>query len=375
MLVTRAARPNFKYSDAVKSWGGAFSLALGCLLVAAVAGAESAGAKPRFAVHERSLSLYVEIEASNGYRGWIATEGHRQVSLALAKGETLVEARTTGRVTRHGIEARFGGMGRVSVRFRGKPFSLGLRDGDGERRCRGRRSRFEDGIFSGTIRFRGENGFTEVNAKRAGGFLVRHYRRICRKDRPKARPGLAFKRLIDGLPVTALRTRAQVAGANVAFDAAAIDFRPILGPSIGLSYVFSAQTVERIDGMRLTRRVTREGGPGSFLYPRGRRAPRTATVTPPKPFASTAKYLEQTGSPSSWTGPLASRLPGAGLVALAGPGFKADTCNLTFKAFVAGGCLPKSDRVPLRPLRQPHLPQLSGSQSQAFWDARLSWSR
>lgn len=358
---------------------GMLLCAIACLFSGAAAiEVEQAGAKPRIEVHERNLRLSARIEASNGYEGWIATEGHKRVILTLRKGETTIEAQTSGRVTRHGIKARFGDLGRISVRFRGRPLSLLPRDDeDGKPNCRGRKSVFEGGVFSGTIRFRGENGFTEVNSKRAGGFVERNYRRICRPDQKDGSLGALFERLFNGLPLTALRAGARVGGANIIFEAAEIDLRPLFGAWIGVGYVFSAQMTERSEGVQLTRSVSAEGDAGSFLFPRKKKKPRTATVTPPKPLTGTAKYFKQASLPSSWVGSLAARLPGAGLVAMTGPRFKADLCNLTFGALLEGRCLPKTGKVRLESLSKlsQGLPQGSGSQSQALWDVRLSWSR
>jgi hypothetical protein len=340
-------------------------------------GGERPEAKPRFEVHERSLSLLMFLEASNGYKGSVTTRGHRQVTLTLRKGYTTIEARTRGRVTRHGINARFGDLGKISVRFRGKPFSLAFPgDKEGKRRCRGRKSEFESGLFRGTIRFRGENGFTQVSSKRVRGFVDRHYRRVCRRD-PEDSFARVLKRLIELMPVTTLRANARVERTNVRFEAAAIDFRPILGPGVGLAYVASAQTMERDRGMRLTRSVSAEGDEGSFLFRRGKKAPRTATVAPPRPFVGTAKYLKEPGSPASWAGSLAARLPGAGLVAMTGPNFRVVTCNMTLGALLKGRCRPGSGRTQSQTLLRlgRALPQISGSQSQLFGDARLSWSR
>lgn len=357
-----------------------FLCALVCVLptTSAVGAAQAQPKKPRFEVHQRSLRLSARVEASNGYRGWIRTEGHRRVTLTLVKGRTAIEARTSGRVTRHGIEAQFGDMGRISVRFRGEPVSPDRRNGDGERRCRGRKSRFEEGRFNGTIRFRGENDFTRMNLKRAAGSLERHYRRVCREDPSRVTFDALLERLTNSLRFTTLHTGASVAGANIVFQATVIDFRPLLGPEFGPSYVFSAQTVERVSGTRLTRSVGIEGNDESFLYPRRKGTLRRATVTPPKPFTGTAEYVKRAGSPSSWIGSLAARLPGVGLVAMTGPKFKAEACNLTFAALLAEGrCLPGSGPLHL----QSHsslgldLAQGSGSQSQAFWEDRLSWSR
>jgi hypothetical protein len=182
-----------------------------------------------------------------------------------------------------------------------------------------------------------------------------------------------FESLLKFLRVTVLRSATHVDGVNVSFEAAAVDFRPLFGPGVGLSYIFSAQTIERTDGFRLTRRISTEGDEGSFLFSRKTAKPRTATVAPPKPFTGTAKYLKQPGFGTSWTGSLAARLPGAGLVGMAGPGFKANLCNLTLAALLEGHCPPGPERVRARSLLS--LTQESGSQSQLFGDARLSWSR
>jgi hypothetical protein len=323
---------------------------------------EQAQARSHFEVHKRSLRLTVRVKASNGYEGWITTEGHRRVTLTLSKGNTTIEARSSGRVTRHGINARFGDMGRISVRFHGRPVSLSPRNGNGERRCRGRKSAFEAGTVRGTIRFRGENGFTQMNSKRAWGIMTRHYRRVCRHDLRGNSLGVIFKSLLKSLRVTALRAAARVDGVNVTFEAAVIDFRPIFGPGIGLSYIFSAQTSERAEGLRLTRRIGAEGDERSFLVSRKKAKPLTATVAPPKPFTGTAKYLKQPGLGTSWIGSLAARLPGAGLVGMAGPGFKANVCSLTLVALLEGHCPPGPGPVRAHSLLS--LTQDSGSQSQ-----------
>lgn len=347
------------------------------LVLAAMAGTP-AQAQSRFEVHERSLRLSLRIEASNGYDGWVETEGHRRVTLSLRKGETTIEARTRGRVSRHGIDAEFGDLGRISVRFRGRRLDFGPRgDGDRKRRCRGRGPVFESGLFSGTIQFRGENGFTQVDTKQARGFATRHYRQVCKTDpKDEASLGELFESLIRLMPVTALRARDRVDGATLLFEAAAVDLRPIFGGGF-LVYVHSARAIERSDGMRLTRTVSAEGGRRSFRFRRGRRAPRAATVQAPKPLTGSATYVKDPGAPAVWTGSLAAHLPGIGPVAMAGPGFKAAICNLTLGALVDGRCLPGSRRVSSRALSllDRRLAQGSGSQSQAFWDARLPWSR
>lgn len=80
---------------------------------------------------------------------------HRKGSIA----DYEVPAEVTGKR----IEARLGGVGRISVKFhpRGKPRIAGIK-------CnRSARLRYQPGVWVGRIEFRGEEGFTQVNVKSA----------------------------------------------------------------------------------------------------------------------------------------------------------------------------------------------------------------
>lgn len=84
------------------------------------------------------------------------------------------------------------------------------------------------------------------------------------------------------------------------------------------------------------RGVSAQGDEGSFLFSKKGATPQTATITPQKPFTGAAEYVKEKGAPASWTGTLAARLPGAGLVPLTGPQFRANLCRLTFAAVLDG---------------------------------------
>ncbi len=364
----------------MRPWAGAIGILAATLgLLAMPAGA---GAKPSFDVQERSLRLNLAIKGSNGFRGFIATEGHKQVSLTLVKGGVLMDLRTSGTVSRRGIVARFGGLGRVSVRFQGEPVAAPSRRqrgrrGDSTPGCSGRDPVVERGLFRGTIQFRGENDFTRIDAKLAPGTVERRFRRVCKPSLLAVLNGL-FEELFSGLRVDMLEARARVDGANVAFEAASFDFSSILGPGTPSSYGFAGRTMEWGEGMRIIRGANVEEANGGFLAGKPGAMPQNVTVVPPKPFLKSAKHLKEVGVPAGWVGPLAVRLPGAGLVPLTGPGFKSAFCGLTLGTLIAGErCLNR------RAEPEPHslamlagaAAQGSGSQSQAFWDARLSWSR
>jgi hypothetical protein len=359
---------------------GILAAALGLLAMPAGAGA---GAKPGFDVQERSLQLALTIKGSNGFRGFISTKGHKQVTLTLLKGGVAIELRTSGRVSRRGIVARFGDLAKVAVRFRGEPgaaepkFRRRERRGESTGGCDGHEPILERGVFHGTIHFRGENDFTRIDAKFAPGAVERRFRRVCKRP-PGGSLATLFEELFGKLRIGLLEARARVDGVNVTFEAASFDLTPILGPGAPPSYGFVGRTVERGDGMRVTRIANVEGGDGTFLTGKPGTTPRTITVVPPNPFLKSAKRLKEPGVPASWAGPLAVRLPGSGLVPLTGPGFKSAVCNLTLAELLAGNrCLrrrtePESNSLATLAWASA---QGSGSQSQAFWDARLSWSR
>jgi hypothetical protein len=344
-----------------------------------------ASAKPGFDVQERSLRLALAIKGSNGFRGLITTKGHKQVTLTLFKADRSMELRTSGRVSRRGISANFGDLGEVAVRFQDKSESAGRkphrRQGNGRsaRKCSGRGPTLETGVFHGTIRFRGENDFTEVNARRAGGRVERRFRRVCKRP-PEGSFSDVLDELLGSLWLTLLEARARVDGANVTFEATSFDLSSLLGPGFPTSYGFSARIVERGDGMRVVRTAQAEGeeGDGTLRASKPGSAPRTVTVAPPAPFLESGKYLKERGVPASWTGALAARLPGAGLVPLTGPGFKSAICGISVGELLDGDrCLRRRaepESSPLAALARDAI-QGSGSQSQAFWDARLSWSR
>ncbi len=341
----------------MKLWGGIVLGALACLLASAsLASAAAVPAKPSYEVRERRLSTFVEVDSSRGYQALIGTRGHKQVTLILVKGKTFVEVRTSGRVTRKGIEARFGELGRISVRFHAGSADeatgiLGLADRHrGGSRCHGRKPTYDYGFFSGRIQFRGENGFTHIDSPRAPGLVRRRYRQVCRQTPKKDSDTTALEGFLGKLRYTTLQAQGRSDGAKVFFEANAIDFSALLGKGAGVASEFTVVTVEHREGMLLTRKISGMGGEGTFLFSKKGVTPRTATVTAEKPFDGSAEYLAANGAPATWTGTLAAHLPGAGLVAMAGPGFQADLCRLTFAAKLDGERCLKGSKPPLRPL-------------------------
>jgi hypothetical protein len=283
-----------------------------------------ASAKAPLGKEAPTVTATMSVPASNGYS--ITVMGtSRYVVLLAEKGSVFAVYQVPGRVTRKGLRANFGRFGRVSVRFKriGRPKAI--ERNPSARGCKGRGPVQESGRFEGTIRFRGEGGFTEVTAKSAKGSVMSRFRHSC-GARGERRATGALAAAEDADTGTALLVEDKSPNRTVGLMILNIDAGPSPGePGLFLSLPIATVT-EVLGRMTVAEAAIVEGDRGSLLASPVGIEPRTATVNLPPPFAGTASYLEQAGSPPSWTGSLKVRLPG-GEVPLTGAGFTALLCH------------------------------------------------
>lgn len=308
----------------------------------------AAAARPGWEERPRSLHLSFQTKTSKGFVMSLETAGHRQVNLTFSKGNTSVSYRTTGQVSRTGVEADFGELGEIAVDFRGRRTrfpnprrELGLPPGlFPPPECRGRRPRHEAGTFHGTIRFEGENGFTQVDTDRVKGTVQRTYRRLCKGGPPRGILGASLSRAsasvaepkragiqMNVLAAAGMQGDRKVVFATFGFSGHSGD-RELDELLAILTPLAVARTTERRNGVL----IKREGvilGEGSLLVSPLKREPITATAVFPKPFEGTGEYQRAAGSSPSWLGSLVARLPGAGAVPLTGGGLTAVLCQIS----------------------------------------------
>lgn len=335
-------------------------------LVACALGAlalpSAASAKPGPVVKPKSLHLRAALPASNGYSVGLSTNGHRQVIVSVSKEDFNARYTALGKVTRKGIEADFGDFGRVSLRFRSKSRSRQrsilapylppqLRN-----RCKGRAPIRERGVFVGNVRFSGEHDFTTVRAHRLKGSLVRSYRRVCKSNlRADASAKISEEDTLIGAEaqrhgmlrfLLALEISVAVKQEDLSLTIAVGGLKEKVG-RVAISKV--QLLFNETDTIRAS--------------PLGRR-PVTAELKLPKPFEGSASYLEEGKAPPTWSGDLALRLPGDGLVPMAGPEFEANICRSSSSE--------EFERCLQSLLKESALAQGSGSHSQPLALARLS---
>lgn len=292
----------------------------------------AAGAKPGYEVKPPSFGVGFQTKGTHGFRISVTAIDHKHVTLTASKGLMSASYSVPGRASSKRIEANFGSLGRVSVRFDGSPIPQSRKRRGKRRSCRGRPTIRFQGTVRGTVQFRGERGYTKANTRHARGEFSRSFRRVCRKSSRKPdlpsphRRWLATKR--PGLLVNTLIARSIVNDRRTEF--AILQLKITGGPKkaepAALSFVIASQG-ERVGKMAIERSLLTIGDDGSLLVGDPGLQPVTATVALPRPFSGTASYLEETGLPPSWSGDLGVWLPGAGTVPLTGDGFTASLCQ------------------------------------------------
>jgi hypothetical protein len=288
------------------------------------------------------------LRGSDGYQVQLMTIG-RRVALETGKGQVSALYAVRGNVSGDGIRARFGKLGRVAV-----VFSPRDRRRNRARHCPDGGPPLEFGVFRGTVEFRGERGYTTVDAKRARGAVLHPRRRPCRRE-PRAAVSGRFGPRPLNTQLTAISRRK---GTVTSFDLSRRRGQPRLSRE--------AFRQEQRGAMQIFRQTsTVVGGENAFISSGPGVQPVLAFVMAPKPFGGSALFQESAST--TWAGSLTAWLPGAGKVALTGEDFALSFCR---RATGERGCNPQP------PVRKPlWLTQGSGSQFQLLGEARLSWSR
>jgi hypothetical protein len=291
--------------------------ALAVATLALFAAPGGAAAKPGYYVSPESHLAIAHLSGSNGYRIIIAALGPRNVALLATRRGSSVSYYV--RAPFHGkrIDARFGKLGRISVRF--EP------DGPLQHRnepvgplCKGPYTATnQPGRFVGTIRFRGERGFTTVRRSTVRTTVVHSSRLVCKRP-----PESKVREPKDNATSLSAVTRGNPEGPRfTAYSVPAEGGLQADGPN------FSASVTDRRPSMIVTHSAGASDGPDAFAVTPLGAVPATATVSPPSPFEGSATLTKSPGGATSWTGDLSVELPGRGTLDLTGRSFAAKLCR------------------------------------------------
>jgi hypothetical protein len=264
-----------------------------------------------------------ELKAHGGYRVRVFGVGSTvivEVTHGHSGATTAYVAR--GTVTPGRIAASFEGLGRVAVRFRPSgqtALSKPLRHCHGASRYRSRL-----GVFSGSFRFEGENGYVSIDARRAKGAVRDSLQLHCGRRSPRGPDENVARSSGDGFQSAeptflAAGWRHAVSSASFAATGAGL---AASGGKDGLLYLSFA---EQSEGRLAKVRFAFASGPSKALSIDD--ALTRARVSPPAPFKGTGTYRAAPDGTTTWTGPLSVNFPGAGHFPLTGPEFKTELGN------------------------------------------------
>jgi hypothetical protein len=272
------------------------------------------------------LSLFT-VRGSNGYLitvfGAAGGAERSTVSLSASRGASNATYTTEGTVSPTRMEASFGRLGALSLRFRP---SERVRHVIVPPRCRVKGfpavAEARLGAFVGTIRFRGEGGYTTISDHRIRGRVGEPWAVLRGGGEDQC---LSLGSGTNEAPGALLS--ASSPGEATSFGATAEPpfSAPVTAPSPvmlvqGLgSYRFDGSTLEDRSGMLISRSTSATGAAADFIF---NSTLSSATVTPPAPFSGVGTFGRTADGSSTWTGSLNVSLPGRRLVKLTGPRFK-----------------------------------------------------
>lgn len=208
-----------------------------------------------------------------------------------------------GVATPHRLQATFGKLGKVSMRFRPPGRGDGVKSV-----CRfGERLSQHHGLYVGHLGFRGEGGYVSLDLHRAKGVIVTPVGRCRRHHFTLAQIEREIESLFE--PVAGLFANAREGVATTSF----LSFKR-------KDRLFFLASHEETHGKLAIIRVATAGAEKGFDV---NEAATSARFSPPAPFHGTGRYHAEPDGTTSWTGGLSANFPGAPRFPLTGPDFKA----------------------------------------------------
>jgi hypothetical protein len=279
-------------------------------IVAVLAFPVGAVAKKGYFVTDASRSMEFHVKGSGGYS--ISVLGnHGQVYFTAKRGSSSATYVARGMTSPRWIKARFGRLGRVSVRFHpdGPTRLVPLPKGN----CRGRGELVQTGAFVGAIEFEGEQAYTTVKATREKGKVTTALKQTCSGD--------------TGEDAQSPGVRSTILSATSKSNNALFAAFKIVSPSHPRfdASLFAASITETLPGpLVILRSISASANVGAFSMTGLGGKVTSATIAPPAPFAGTATYESTKGNRGTWTGSLTGEFLGRGVVGLAGTDFVAE---------------------------------------------------
>jgi hypothetical protein len=292
-------------------------LPLLCVLLASLVPPPGASAKAQPEVHPGRYLLSINLPESDGWQMAISASDHKEVELSATRGGASVTYRAAGNVSSRRVEADFGALGRIDLRLDLQARGTGVPRLHG--RCTGRAPYELFGRFHGNINFLGEPNVAGVSVDRGKATIRRSFQHVCQ---PLELPGLRKIPFLFETDVLAARSHENGRTTSLTALGISLEHEFFLGLIVG-------SVSERTGPVKITR--IRKGlifEEKEFHLSKPEADPQRVQVEPARPFRGKASFFKSVGGPPQWEGDLSVRVPGGGLLALAGSNFDGTLCRL-----------------------------------------------
>ncbi|MGC1852662.1 MAG: hypothetical protein WA687_09520 [Solirubrobacterales bacterium] len=275
------------------------------LLLAIASGAAPAASPEGGAI----VTVKLDLQASNGLRAQLETSDEGMVTLELRRKDELVSYEVKGEVTESGLRIRFGRLGLIDAAFTPTGTLSSTEPPEG---CTGEPRTLRDGIFTGTIEFTGERGYTRIAASQAAGSMSVVSQWQCPEEpTPFA---LAARSRFDGQKGEKSASLHATGRQCMCAFYAGVYYAKGRGRSI-----FYAAKAERREGIEIIRTSGARAGGSAFAFDH---EAGTATLRPPPPFSGRATFIDRPGR-DLWHSTIRIQLLGIAPLSIQGPGVRA----------------------------------------------------
>lgn len=256
------------------------------------------------------VNVKLDLQASNGLRARLETSDKGVVTLELRRKEELVSYEVEGDVTESGLRVRFGRLGLIDAAFTPTGTLSSTEPPEG---CTGKPRTLREGIFTGTIEFTGERGYTRIAASQATGSMSVVSQWQCPEE-PTPFALVARSRFDGQKGEKSASFHAAGRQCNCFFDAG-VYYAKGRGRS-----VFSGVKAERREGMEIIRATFARAAGSAFAFDH---EAGTATLRPPPPFSGRATFIDRPGRRDLWRSTIRMRLLGTAPLSIQGSDVRA----------------------------------------------------
>jgi hypothetical protein len=300
------------------------------LFTATAAGHAESRRDGKFEVQQAVTAGFLRLGKARGYTIALSIPNNRVVIFEAFRFErwrghylslrySMYAVRNLGDLEHGVVRARFGSLGRVSMRFRP---NRQLRTSAPQPGCEGGSQTIERGRFVGHLSFPGEGNYFHVSSAKGAAYISHSPRLRCEKGQALESQPRSLRKYVAPLPllpvdysIALLYASTRSHGRYVGITATHPEGSPP-GADVQLGIVESRQ------GMAIGHGVYLNGPPGTLFTSLPGVHPATATLAPPPPFYGKAAYSEES---DAWTGTLGIKLAGLSLP-LTGPDFHVHLC-------------------------------------------------